>query len=223
MNKTSSAPSFIQPMHIKKISNVFVNNCNYINSESLIYTCLILIHITYNLAANEMSFPREHFMLSGDNMQQLISISIADDDVQTADDREFTLIVASTVVSHLRVINPMVLTVIIKDNDTGEVIFFIFLQNSVTLSFTKTCVQNNMILVHTEVIYGIREVNPLTPMTVQEGEDITITVGLLGPDSPNLDYDFVVGYTVKILYGGVHGNATGILYYVLHLVHSILL
>ena len=69
-----------------------------------------------------------------------------------------------------------------------------------------------MILVHTEVIYGIREVNPLTPMTVQEGEDITITVGLLGPDSPNLDDDFVVGYTVKILYGGVHGNATGILY-----------
>ena len=67
-----------------------------------------------------------------------------------------------------------------------------------------------MILVHTEVIYGIREVNPLTPMTVQEGEDITITVGLL--NSPDLDDDFVVGYTVKILYGGVHGNATGILY-----------
>ena len=162
-------------------------------------------------------------------MQQLISISIADDDVQTANDREFTLIVASTVDSHLRVINPMVLTVNITDNDTGEVLFFLFLQNSVTLSFTKTCVQNKinlqcvMILVHTEVIYGIREVNPLTPMTVQEGEDITITVGLLGPDSPNLDYDFVVGYTVKILYGGVHGNATGILYYVLHLVHSILL
>ena len=176
-----------------------------------------------------MSFPREHFMLSGDNMQQLISISIADDDVQTAGQRVFTLKVASTVDSHLRVINPIVLTVNITDNDTGEVLFFLFLQNSVTLSFTKTCVQNKinlqrvMILVHTEVIYGIREVNPLTPMTVQEGEDITITVGLLGPDSPNLDYDFVVGYTVKILYGGVHGNATGILYYVLHLVHSILL
>ena len=98
-----------------------------------------------------------------------------------------------------------------------------------TLSFPQTyeChkinLQRVMILVHTEVIYGIREVNPLTPMTVQEGEDITITVGLLGPDSPNLDDDFVVGYTVKILYGGVHGNATGILYYILHLVHSILL
>ena len=68
-----------------------------------------------------MSFPSGHFMLSGDNMQQPISISIADDDVETAaGQREFILRVSSTVVNNLRVIDPMFLTVIIKDNDTGE-------------------------------------------------------------------------------------------------------
>ena len=74
-----------------------------------------------------MSFPRGHFMLSGDNMQKAISISIADDDVETAaGQREFILRVSSTVVNNLRVVDPMFLTVIIKDNDTGEIIMFSF-------------------------------------------------------------------------------------------------
>ena len=69
-------------------------------------------------------------MLSGDNMEQPISISIADDHVETAaGQREFILRVSSTVVNNLRVIDPMFLTVIIKDNDTGEVVMFSFSPN----------------------------------------------------------------------------------------------
>ena len=64
----------------------------------------------------------------------------------------------------------------------------------------------------TEVEFGIR--GGLTMQSVQEGSNITISVGFLGNIGELLlDDDFVVGFAVKLLYednSPTGGNATSV-------------
>lgn len=130
--------------------------------------------------------------LPPDDRQDSFTINIPDNDNDIqAKIRYFLLEIVAPATTHLRIIDPMILNVTIKDNDTRECVciwinLFIFYVQCSSLP-------------HSEVNFGIAggmKDGEIPVQRVEEGESFTVTVSIDG--SPVLDDDFVLGFAVQI-------------------------
>ena len=141
----------------------------------------------------------QSFTLSQGNRRYSFKIDIPDNDVIEMRERQYTLsIIIIDFDSEHYTINPKQLSVVVKDNDTGK-----YTQKHPLI----LCLHHNFYsLLHSAVNFGIID-GSSSVISIDEGSAITFTVGFLD-DTLQLDDDFVVGFSVKILYADPDRTAT---------------